>query len=132
MSQTGNTQEHGEDEDEEFDGRNSGPLLISKLEESGIHANDIKKLMDAGLHTVESVAFTPKKNLITIKGISDQKADKILAEGACMRPMLCCSSVLTLVDRMQHRRLFHLDFRALRKYTHAGLSSCISPLAQSS
>lgn len=59
----------------------TGPLLISKLQEAGIHANDIKKLSDAGLNTVESVAFTPKKALIAIKGISEQKADKILAEG---------------------------------------------------
>jgi hypothetical protein len=59
----------------------SGPLMVGKLEEAGIHANDIKKLSDAGLNTVEAVAFTPKKNLITIKGISDAKADKILAEG---------------------------------------------------
>jgi DNA repair protein RAD51 len=60
----------------------SGPLLVGKLQEAGIHPNDIKKLTEAGLHTVEAVAFTPKKNLLTIKGISDQKADKILAEGA--------------------------------------------------
>jgi DNA repair protein RAD51 len=59
----------------------SGPLLVNKLQEAGIHPNDIKKLAEAGLNTVEAVAFTPKKNLITIKGISDQKADKILAEG---------------------------------------------------
>jgi len=59
----------------------SGPLLVAKLEEAGIHANDIKKLTDAGLHTVEAVAFTPKKNLMAIKGISDAKADKILSEG---------------------------------------------------
>jgi DNA repair protein RAD51 len=65
----------------------SGPLLVGKLQEAGIHANDIKKLAEAGLNTVESVAFTPKKHLITIKGISDQKADKILAEGS----RSCCS-----------------------------------------
>jgi len=59
----------------------SGPLLVAKLQEAGIHPQDIKKLADAGLHTVEAVAFTPKKALINIKGISDQKADKILAEG---------------------------------------------------
>lgn len=59
----------------------SGPLLVSKLQECGIHANDIKKLAEAGLNTVEAVAFTPKKNLVIIKGISEQKADKILAEG---------------------------------------------------
>jgi len=59
----------------------TGPLLVNKLQEAGIHPNDIKKLSEAGLNTVEAVAFTPKKNLIAIKGISDQKADKILAEG---------------------------------------------------
>ncbi|KAG2369382.1 hypothetical protein BDR07DRAFT_654723 [Suillus spraguei] len=64
----------------------SGPLMVGKLEEAGIHANDIKKLSDAGLNTVEAVAFTPKKNLIAIKGISDAKADKILAEGECRDP----------------------------------------------
>ena len=37
----------------------------------------MKKLEDAGYHTVESVAFAPKKTLIAIKGISDAKADKI-------------------------------------------------------
>jgi hypothetical protein len=30
---------------------------------------------------VESVAFSTKKALITVKGVSDTKADKILAEG---------------------------------------------------
>jgi DNA repair protein RAD51 len=42
---------------------------------------DTQKLSEAGLHTVEAVAFTPKKQLCTIKGISEAKADKILAEG---------------------------------------------------
>ena len=34
-----------------------------------------------GFHTVESIAYTPKKALLAIKGISEAKADKILAEG---------------------------------------------------
>lgn len=51
------------------------------LQEAGISAQDTKKLADAGFHTVEAVAFTPKKVLCTIKGISEQKADKILMEG---------------------------------------------------
>lgn len=59
----------------------AGPLLIQKLQEGGITPQDIKKLTDAGLHTVEAVAYTPKKNLMAIKGISEQKAEKILAEG---------------------------------------------------
>jgi DNA repair protein RAD51 len=66
---------------EEDDLSLSGPLLVGKLQEAGIHPQDVKKLAEAGLNTVEAVAFTPKKVLLTIKGISDQKADKILAEG---------------------------------------------------
>lgn len=61
----------------------SGPMLIQKLQEYGINAQDIKKLADGGLHTVEAVVYTPKKTLMQIKGISDQKADRILQEGNC-------------------------------------------------
>ncbi len=55
-----------------------GPLSISKLEVNGITSGDIKKLEEAGLHTIEAIAYTPKRQLIAIKGISEQKADKIL------------------------------------------------------
>lgn len=48
------------------------------MEEKGINAGDIKKLEEAGYHTVEAVAFTPKKVLITVKGLSEAKVDKIL------------------------------------------------------
>lgn len=64
-----------EEMEEEF-----GPQLIQKLEGNGISSADIKKLAEAGFHTVESVAFAAKKQLISIKGISEQKADKIIAE----------------------------------------------------
>lgn len=59
----------------------TGPILVAKLAEAGIHVNDIKKLAEAGLNTIEAVAFTPKKTLLAIKGISEQKADRIIAEG---------------------------------------------------
>ncbi|XP_013414947.1 DNA repair protein RAD51 homolog 1 [Lingula anatina] len=64
-----------------------GPLPLSRLETVGISANDIKKLEEAGYYTVEAVAFAPKKSIITIKGISEAKADKILGEAAKMVPM---------------------------------------------
>lgn len=77
MSQPTQSQQIGQEDEFQI----SGPLLVNKLQEAGIHANDIKKLAEFGLNTVEAVAFTPKKVLLTIKGISEQKADKILAEG---------------------------------------------------
>ncbi|KAI0322672.1 Rad51-domain-containing protein [Amylostereum chailletii] len=74
-------------EDEQDDYSSGGPMLINKLQEAGIHAQDIKKLSDAGFHTVEAIAYTPKKNLISIKGISEQKAEKILAEAQKIVPL---------------------------------------------
>ncbi|XP_077321023.1 DNA repair protein RAD51 homolog 1 isoform X2 [Lithobates pipiens] len=64
-----------------------GPQPISRLEQCGINANDVKKLEEAGFHTVEAVAYAPKKELLNIKGISEAKADKILAEAAKLVPM---------------------------------------------
>ena len=37
--------------------------------------------MGAGFHTIEEVAYAPKKHLTRVKGISDAKAEKILNEG---------------------------------------------------
>ncbi|KAH9944299.1 putative RAD1 protein [Epithele typhae] len=74
-------------QEQEEEGHIPGPLLIEKLAESGLTAQDIKKLTDAGLHTVEAVAYTPKKTLMAIRGISEQKADKILAEALKIIPI---------------------------------------------
>jgi hypothetical protein len=109
----------------------SGPLLVNKLQEAGIHPNDIKKLAEAGLHTVEAVAFTPKKNLLTIKGISDQKADKIIAEGTC-RVLHLFSGYHPDKLGFQRRKSYHLVFRALQRYTPADLNWFTSQPVQSS
>jgi len=77
-------QRQQEDEEEVEDG---GPILVSKLEQHGISANDIKKLTESGFFTVESLAYTPKKALLAIKGISEAKADKILSEVIKLVPM---------------------------------------------
>lgn len=54
---------------------------------NGITSGDLKKLGEAGFHTVESVAFAPKKQLIAIKGISEAKADKIILEASKLVPL---------------------------------------------
>ena len=59
---------------------------------NGLSAADIKKLTDNGIHTVESLAHAPRKELLQIKGISEPKCDKLLAEGSdaagCFRKVL--------------------------------------------
>lgn len=57
-----------------------GPTPIMKLQEQGVNASDIKKLMGGGVHTVEALAYMTKKRLVKIKGISDAKAEKLLVE----------------------------------------------------
>nr|ADD24297.1 DNA repair protein RAD51 homolog 1 [Lepeophtheirus salmonis] len=71
----------GEEEEEGF-----GPMPISVLEQHGISASDVKKLSEVGYHTVESIVYAPKKSLLAIKGISEAKADKLLAEGQKLIP----------------------------------------------
>lgn len=61
--------------------------ILLLFQGNGITSGDIKKLEEAGYHTVESVAYAPKKWLITIKGISEAKADKILSEASKLVPM---------------------------------------------
>uniref|UniRef100_A0A0E0BSZ4 DNA repair protein RAD51 homolog n=1 Tax=Oryza glumipatula TaxID=40148 RepID=A0A0E0BSZ4_9ORYZ len=48
-------------------GGEHGPFPIEQLQASGIAALDVKKLKDAGLCTVESVVYSPRKDLLQIK-----------------------------------------------------------------
>eukprot|EP00053_Salpingoeca_punica_P004810 m.51063 g.51063 ORF g.51063 m.51063 type:complete len:341 (+) comp12954_c0_seq1:199-1221(+) len=65
-----------------------GPMLVSKLEGcSGITAGDCRKLEEAGLHTVEAVAFASRKRLMDIRGISEKKAEAFQTEAAKFVPM---------------------------------------------
>jgi DNA repair protein RAD51 len=74
---------HQDDEEEQT----SGPILIEKLEGGGINMQDLKKLKENGFQTVESIAFATKKTLLGIKGISEAKADKLIAEASKLIPM---------------------------------------------
>ena len=47
----------------------------------------MKRLQESGHHTVESVAYVTKKCLEKIKGISEQKAEKIISAAMKLVPM---------------------------------------------
>ena len=65
-------------EKQENDNEIEGPTPIEQLIEKGVNSGDIKKLKEAGFNTVESVLFTPFKALILIKGLSENKVEKIV------------------------------------------------------
>lgn len=48
---------------------------------AGLSKRDIQLFVDGGYNTVESIAYARRGALEQIKGISEQKATKILAEG---------------------------------------------------
>ncbi|KAL4276999.1 hypothetical protein AHAS_Ahas20G0263300 [Arachis hypogaea] len=68
---------------------------------SGIAALDIKKLKDAGICTVEFVAYTPRKDLLQIKGISEAKIDKIIEAATKLVPMGFTSASQLHAQRME-------------------------------
>lgn len=57
---------------------------VELLERFGIGNADIRKLKENGFHTVHSVAFASKKQLEAVKGISEVKAAKLIAEASKM------------------------------------------------
>lgn len=67
-------------------------IHIKELEKNGILKGDLKKLQDSGFHTVESIAYAPKKKLIETRGISQAKAEKIHGEAAKHVPLGFCSA----------------------------------------
>ena len=76
-------QEEEEDQEEAIDQsqENENELEyhpIDLLQDNGINQADIKKLMEAGFNSLESVSYIAKKNLVTIKGLSEGKVDKII------------------------------------------------------
>lgn len=81
-------QPQDEDQEEDLAQETCGPTLIEKLEGcSGITVADVKKLKEAGIFTVEAVAYTPRKALTNIKGFSETKVEKLLAEASKLVPM---------------------------------------------
>ena len=64
----------GEGEAEEMGGAYN---LIDRLEGPGLGAPDLKKLKDSGYYTIEAVCHATRKELSTIKGLSDNKVEKI-------------------------------------------------------
>jgi DNA repair protein RAD51 len=57
------------------------PLTLCPYQQCGVSAQDCKRLAEAGFATIESVAFAPRKELVKINGLSENKVAKIQEEG---------------------------------------------------
>jgi len=97
--------------------------LVEKLQEAGINAADLKKLKDAGFNTSQSIVFAMRKDLLSIKGLSDQKVDKIVeaARKSSDAGFVTCSQ---LVVRMKNRFSLASGAAKLDQMLGGGVESC--------
>jgi len=65
---------------------NQDILEIDKLESVGINVSDIKKLKAAGLYTLSSIMMATSATLLSIKGLSEAKVQKITE---CVKKVGC-------------------------------------------
>ncbi|GAA5932612.1 hypothetical protein JCM1841_000311 [Sporobolomyces salmonicolor] len=86
MSQASQASQVSQADDQQYANRPL-PQPVSVLTAHGLSAKDCDKLAEAGYATLEAVAYTPKKLLCQVKGISEAKADKILAQVTKLVPM---------------------------------------------
>lgn len=94
-------EEHLEDEEiEEF----VSYTPLEKLAIPGFGGPDIQRLKEAGFHTCEAIAYTAKKNLMTIKGMTEAKIEKLVEAVAKMVSNIFkpASDVLKLRERIVH------------------------------
>ncbi len=104
-----------------------GPLPVQALESHGISSGDVKKLREAGYHTVESVVYAPTKNLLAIKGISEAKADKITAEAQKLVPTGFTTATEMHVRRSQIIQVSHKNPFLKDKFWSSGFRSRLDP-----
>jgi meiotic recombination protein DMC1 len=76
---------------------------IDVLQSYGINAADLTKLKSAGLCTVLGVVMTTRKDLISIKGLSDAKVDKILEAAQ----KIAAASFMTGIDLRDKRKMVY-------------------------
>mmetsp|Transcript_74643 Transcript_74643/g.177682 ORF Transcript_74643/g.177682 Transcript_74643/m.177682 type:complete len:351 (-) Transcript_74643:10-1062(-) len=97
--------------------------LVDKLQDAGINAADLKKLKDAGYNTSQSIVFAMRKDLLSIKGLSDQKVDKILeaARKTTASGFVTCSQ---LSMRNQKRFALATGATKLDQMLGGGVESC--------
>uniref|UniRef100_A0A7S4Q7W6 Meiotic recombination protein DMC1 n=1 Tax=Alexandrium monilatum TaxID=311494 RepID=A0A7S4Q7W6_9DINO len=97
--------------------------LVEKLQDAGINAADLKKLKDAGFNTSQSIVFAMRKDLLSIKGLSDQKVDKIIeaARKTTDAGFVTCTQ---LVNRQKSRFALSTGASKLDQMLGGGVESC--------
>lgn len=99
-----------------------GPLKLEHLLAKGFTHKDLEILREGGLQTVECVAYVPNKNLLNLKGLSEQKVEKL--KKACRE--LCnlgfCSAT-EFLDARENLIKFTTGSRQFDALLHGGIET---------
>jgi len=110
-----------EEEEELLAHAQQQPMPLTRIEGiDGLKSKDIRILMDAGYHTVESVARATLKDLQLVNGISEQKADKLKAAAASLVPT-GFTSAFALAETQAAMLKVHTGCKALDEILGGGI-----------
>ncbi|XWS70135.1 hypothetical protein CRYUN_Cryun03dG0023300 [Craigia yunnanensis] len=101
MEQQRNQKMVQQQQEEELEEMQHVLFPVEQLQASGIASLDVKKLKDAGLCTVESVAYTPRKDLLQIKRLSEARVDKIMEAASKLVPLGFTSAIPLHAQRLE-------------------------------
>lgn len=94
---------------------------LHKLWQSG----DIKRLAEAGYHTVDSLTMTSRRALAKVKGISDTKCDKIMeaAGKLCPRRLQFVTAAELRLDRQERVKHITTGSKELDRILGGGIET---------
>ena len=78
---------------------------IDKLQDFAVNAADITKLKAGGICTVKGLLMCTRKDLLNIKGISDQKVDKMIEAAQKIEGQGFYKGTLVLLKREKIKRI---------------------------
>lgn len=100
----------------------SGPLPLESLLSKGFTHKDVQLLRSSGFYTVECVAFAPERMLMAVKGISDQKTEKLKSACKELIGMGFCSAS-TYLEARENLIRFTTGSRDLDRIMRGGIET---------
>ena len=99
-----------------------GPIPIQTLTTKGVSAGDIKKLIEGGVHTVECLAHMSKKELCAIKGISENKVEKLQQVAWQIIPMGFTTATV-IAENQAEKIMIHTGCKEVDAILEGGLEA---------
>ena len=109
-------------QDREMEELATGPIPIAQLTSKGVSAGDIKKLIEGGVHTVECLAHLSKKELCAIKGVSENKVEKLQQVAWTIIPMGFTTATV-IAENQAEKIMIHTGCKEVDAILEGGLEA---------